>query len=236
MSTIDSTRQARQPSGAAASTGGQFAPKKNPPPEDPLAESATGTFLYPPADLRLIDDYIAFFESATISDQVLSNATYAYQAWRRKAMLAHIRHLEGIFRDNPSKELVKAIQNAGVNAHQVLENHVAPHRPQWIAEAEAMYPIHGLPRAQLRNILRAHQICVHRGMLPEADEQKAEDHPILHEGTYVRAGDLAAHYNTQQWARDALTESDFATAETMNRVANLIAEQSGITDYDQFRA
>lgn len=232
MATIDTTPVPRHPGGAVGGVGGQFTHKVNLPPEGSLTESATGSFLYPPENLRTAGEMISFLESAPISDQVLSNATYAYTAWRKKAMLAHIHARHTQFMNDPDS---LAGRMAARHGQLGLDRALDEERPKWIAEAEAMYPVTRLPRTLARNVLRAHQIVLLRGMLRDEDEkQKALDHLISHDDRMVRADDLVTYYNTMEWAKDALTESDYAQAETMNRVALLLAEQQGITDYDDW--
>lgn len=232
MSTIDTTPLPRHPGGAAGGVGGQFTQKVNLPPEGSLTESATGSFLYPPENLRTAEEMIAFFETAPISDQVLSNATYAYTAWRKKAMLAHIHQRHDAFMSDPNSLAGRMAARHGTAG---LEDALATERPKWIAEANERYPVTALPRTLARNVLRAHQIVLLRGMLAnEEEEQKAVDHLLSHDDRMVHAKDLVAHYSTTEWAKDALTESDYAQAETMGRVAQLLAEQQGITDYDDW--
>lgn len=231
MSTVEMSTPPRRPVGAAGGAGGQFVPKLNSPPEGTLTESATGSFLYPPERFDSLAEYIDFFDNAPISDQVLSNASYAYRAWRQKAILAHIHARHEEFVNTPGN---LAYVMASKHGSAGLEDAIALKRPEWKAEAEAAYPVEVLPRSQARSALRAHQIVVLRGMLPEADEERALLHPIPHRDALVSAGDLSDYYNTPEWAFDALTENDFAQTETMGRVASLLAQQQGITDYDEW--
>lgn len=231
MSTVDVSRAPRQPSGAAGGVGGQFTFRQDFAPEDQLTESATGSFLYPPERFESTEAYLEFFETAPISDQVLSNATHAYSRWRKNAILAHVhqRHLEyGNAEGGVAQTMARKFGTAGLDsAYQAM-------RPQWVAEAEQMYPVTALPRSQARAVLRAHQITVQRGMLPEDEEDRALSHLIQYKDQQVRCDYLYDLYSTAEWARDALTESDYAQAEAMNRVASLLAQQQGITDYDDW--
>lgn len=228
MGTVSVSTQPRRPGGAAGGAGGQFAQKTNSPPEGTLAESATGSFLYPPERFESAEQYLTFFAAAPISDQVLSNASHAYRKWRQKAILAHIHARHSAFvddKDNIAYRMAKQHGKAG------LDLAIERERPTWIAEAEAMYPITELPEAQSRSALRAHQIVLQRGMLAPEDQQAAMDYPIPHGSGFARAEDLVDRYHTYQWAEAALTESDYAQTEAMNRIAILLAEQQGITDY-----
>lgn len=196
-----------------------------------MTESATGSFLYPPEQFESVQDYLEFFDSAAISDQVLSNATHAYRTWRQKSILAHIQAQHEAFvntKDNVAYRMAKTHGREG------LDLAIEAERPKWRAEAEGLYPVESLPRSQSRAVLRAHQMVFLRGMLPEQDEQAVLDHQIPHLGAPVRAEDLVDHYNTYEWAHEALTESDYAQADAMNRVASLLAAQQGITDYDDW--
>lgn len=231
MSTVEVALPPRRPGGASGGAGGQFVPKLNSPPEGTLTESATGSFLYPPERFDSAADYISFFESAPISDQVLSNASYAYTAWRRRALLEHIqaRHEEFV---NTSGNL--AHRMAAKHGVQGLEDAINLKRPEWKKEAEARYPVEYLPRPQARSALRAHQMVVLRGMLSEEGEQEVLAHLLPHGTEMATTHDLFTHYNTFHWAFDALTENDYAQTEAMGRVAGLLAQQQGIVDYDEW--
>jgi len=231
MSTVDVSTPPRRPVGAAGGTGGQFVPKLNSPPEGTLTESATGSFLYPPERFDSLAEYLDFFENAPISDQVLSNASYAYRAWRQKAILAFIHERHEEFVNTPGNI---AHRMAAKHGSAGLEDAINAQRPQWKAEAEERYPLESLPRSQARSVLRAHQIVVLRGMLPQDEEQSALEHLLPHRDVMVTASDLADYYATTEWAKNALTESDYAQAEAMGRVASLLAQQQGITDYDDW--
>lgn len=232
MSTVEVGLPPRRPSGAVGSTGGQFVTKTNSPPEGTLTESATGSFLYPPDRFDTVAEYLDFFESAAISDQVLSNATHAYEAWRQRAILAVIHARHESFVDTKDN---LAYRMAAKHGQQGLAAAIEHERPKWKAEAEALYPVESLPRSQSRAVLRAFQIVYFRGMLPtQEDQQSALDHSMSYYGESVRAEWLADEFNTASWARDALTESDYAQTEAMGRVASLLAQQQGITDYDDW--
>lgn len=224
MSTVEASKP-RRPSGSIGGTGGQYAQKTNSPPEGSLAESATGSFLYPPQRFDSLEDYLEFFDTQPISDQVLSNASAAYLAWRARMIDAHVTQRYDIFVNTKDNIAYKMAAKYG---QEGLRDAVNAEKPKWIAEAEAAYPITSLPRPQARAILRAHQITFMRGMLRPEDEQAALDHAILHRGEPVRAVDLANHYNTDAWAREALTESDFAQADALNSVAELLRIQQGL--------
>lgn len=231
MSTVEVSHQRRQPVGAAGGAGGQFVPKLNSPPEGTLTESATGSFLYPPEKFETLHEYVEFFDNAPVSDQVLSNATHAYRTWRQKAILAHIQAQHEAFVDETGNLAYRMAKQHGAEG---LEAAIQLKRPEWKATAEAQYPVESLPRSQARAVLRAHQIVFLRGMLAEADDQAALDHPVSYQGETRRAEDIVDQYNTYSWAHEALTESDYVQAEAMGRVASLLAQQQGITDYDDW--
>lgn len=231
MSTVDVSLPPRRPIGSAGGAGGQFVPKLNSPPEESLAESATGSFLYPPERFENAEDYLAFFDSAPISDQVLSNATHAYHAWRQRMVLSHIHAQHTQFVNTEGNT---AHRMAAQHGQEGLELAIEAERPKWKAEAEKLYPIDRLPRSKARSILRAHQIVYLRGMLRQEDKQAALDHGVPFGDEQVRAEWLVDEFHTDAWAREALTESDYAQAEAMGRVASLLAQQQGISDYDDW--
>lgn len=220
MSTID-IDQPRRPTG-------QWDRKMNTPPEGTLAESATGSFLYPPR-FATAEEHIAFFEAEPISDRVLSNASYSYQRWRKDKMLEYVMAKNVAASNDPDGLFQTMSKKFGTKG---LEDARALKLPEWRAEAEATYPVAELPYTQLRTILRSYQMCILRGALPEEERQAVLDHEVSFNDQPWRAVDLSDHYAAAQWAPRALTESDYAQTEALNRVAGLLAQQQGIEDYE----
>lgn len=221
----------RQPAGAAGGTGGQFTSRENTPPEGTLAESATGSFLYPPERFDSVEEYVEFFTTTPISDQVLSNASYAFDAWRKRQILNYVIASNTELKNRTGGPEERIVREEG---HAGLERLVAENTARARAEAEHLYPTKVIPRGAARSILRAHQIVLQRGLLPEDIEDEVLQTPLPHQGDLIPARELVQMYQTNDWAPAALTENDYAQAETMGRVASLVARQMGDDTYDEF--
>lgn len=230
MSTVEADQKTRKPAGAAGGAGGQFATKAHTPPEETLAENASGSFLFPPESFDNFDEYVRFFMEAPISDRVLSNAGHAYIAWRKRSILKHI-HARS---EQQSGDINSRVYKASRRGTEAYNKVLAEEQAKWRAEAEALHPIKKLPYSGSRTILRSHQIVKLRGILPDEDDQRALDYPMSLLNEELTAADIFDRYHAGEWASDALTESDFAQSEATRRVASLLAQQQGLYDYDEF--
>ncbi|MBG7613666.1 hypothetical protein IWC96_00005, partial [Brevundimonas sp. BAL450] len=61
---------------------GKFDYKPFTPPEGSLTDESEGTFAFPPETVDTAAALAEFFESAPISDRILSNADHAFRKWR----------------------------------------------------------------------------------------------------------------------------------------------------------
>lgn len=219
--TIDSV-QPRRPKGAPV--GGQFAEKQNTPPGGSLVDSVSGSFLFPPNNLSTADALVKFFTTQPISDRVLSNARYAYRAWREQKIRDHVSVKLAAWEQ--SREANRIARKQG---DEGLDHAAEPLLHGWRAEAEAMYSVEQLPASHTRPVLVARQIVVYRGILEDdAEEQKALEHEIVVSGDTYNVSALVAEYSAHEWAPRALTESDLPAVDSMSLVARILDEQAGV--------
>lgn len=211
----------RQPQGAPGGTGGEFATKQNTPPEGTLTESATGSFAFPPNCIAALDDYLEFFETAPISDRILSNAGHAYRKWHEYALWKYVDDAYAIYGNDP--EVVEETRKNYITGNRKKHEFLAQKR----MEAAALYPIAEISHNRMRAVLRAHQILVWRGLLSsEEDAERATNHLITISGETKAAHEIAAEYRTTEWARRAFTDSDLAALDAMEAIASSLAEQT----------
>lgn len=196
-----------------------------------MAESATGSFLYPPERFDSTEQYLDFFTNEPISDQVLSNATHAYDVWRKAQILEHVTQANARLEMYPTREELKRIDAGGTRELQQMK---AETTAKARAEADALFPMRMLPRSGTRSILRAYQIAMQRGLLPGEykDSVLAFELPVKDEILTVEA--IWDRYRLGEWAGNALTENDYAQTEATSRVAILLARQSGDDKYEEY--
>lgn len=216
MSLIQS--QPRHPGGS--STGGQFTSRQNTPPEGTLAESASGSFAFPPRQFETVEEYIDFFETAPISDRVLSNADHAYRKWRQDQINAEVSAAYDVYGSDP--EVVAAVRKNVIISDRKAREFVANSR----AEAEAKRPMQSIDSHRLRNVLRAHQMWFYAATAPGEDARERILQHHLHDGEWTVQGIVDGNFTTQ-WASRALTDSDLAAVDAMERVAQTLSENAG---------
>lgn len=211
-------------------SNGQYAGTLNTPPETTLAESATGSFLYPPVHLYA-DEHIAFFEESAISDRVLSNASHSYKKWRMERVLEHVREASAAALRDPQSLENRMQKSHGDPGYRDALNHQKPAR---VAAAEAAYPLTDIPSTRMRTILRAHQMWRLSPGLADGEDSKVDEHEMELLGQTTTVAAIVESYRTRDWVARALTENDFAQTEALERVAGLLALQQGIQDYNEF--
>ena len=207
MSTVDLERQ---PAGAPSGVGGQFAPRMNSAPSGGIvAESATGSFAFPPDGFHTADEMRGFFMNAPISDQILSNAQYAYKRMQKRADIDE-RHNAMM----GNREMRKLEDTDFDEFLRVRDNLLAKAR----FDSERTFKASPLPVDGIRAILRARQLWNFSVLLPDpAEQQSVENTQITFRGQVWTAKDLAAHYQTEKWIEGVLSESDLAVADTINQ-------------------
>lgn len=196
-----------------------------------MAENPYGSFLYPPSSFSTAAELIEFYESAAISDTVLSNADYAFRRWRKRSILAEIHAADLAFTNDPNGIAARTAAQFGTPG---LNDLLAKERPKWRAAAEARYPLQEIGKSHMRSIVRADRIAGLRGMLPSHEQQAALDHKMTFRGQVLTVNDIAVSYRTEDWLPDALTESDYAQSMAIRDLSSLLASQQGIEDYDEW--
>ena|GEM_PF-4781818 len=232
---IASAPQPRQPAGS--SQGGQYGPRTNTPPEGTLAESATGSFLYPPA-LHTAEEFIAFYEQAPISDRVLSNATYAFERWRKNRIEDEAWAMGRSFLHTDARsinEMARALKD-GADQESVEVEMLLPHMPVFAEQARARYPRTMIHPADMRTVLRANQLVMQRTMVgpDESEQQKMLNCRVTFEGRQITAHELTYELVTHEWVPNALTENDFAQMDTLSRMASMTANRKPYPMWDLF--
>jgi len=218
MSLVQSA-QSRQPEGTPA--GGQFKKRQNKPPEGTLAESATGSFAFPPRAFESVAQYVEFFETAPISDRVLSNADHAYRQWRQDEINAEVRAAYAVYGNDP-QVLAQARKNV-VTSDRKAQEFIARAR----AEAEARRPQASIEPHRMRNILRAHQLWYYSSTLEtDADRAQVLSHHLA--GQQWTVQEIVDGNSTPGWASRAMTDSDLAAVDAMERVARSLDERDMI--------
>ena len=200
--------------------GGQFTRKANTPPEGLLTESATGSFAFPPRSFETIDEFIEFFESAPISDRILSNTDHAYRQWRDDAITAEVREAYRIYGNDP--KVLKAVDKNLFLSEQNAREFVANAR----ADAEAKRPLKFIDPHRLRNVLRAHQLWFYSAAAPGegAADSVLAHHPL---GSEWSVSQIVEGNSTPEWASRAMTDSDLAAVDAMRRVVSTLDEHAG---------
>ncbi len=218
MSLVQS-QQPRLPGGAPE--GGRFASRANSAPsEGLLTESATGSFAFPPRSFGSAQELIDFFESAPISDRILSNADHAYRKWREDQINEEVRAAYDVYGNDP--KIVAGARENPINSEREARIFVNKVR----READAKRPVRVIDQHRLRNVLRAHQIWAYSGTLPTEDEER-EVLEYKTQGSDFTIVQVVESNSTREWLERALTDSDLAAVDAMNRVAQALEEQAG---------
>jgi len=209
---------------------GEFAGKANAKPRGALQPLLQGTFLFPPAAFESATELVRFFEEAPVSDRVLSNADYAFVAWREQqivaAMKAEYARTLATPRDlrkitgwqNPSSEQFMA----------AMQQHLDETRMH--AESTA-FKVRRIDHGQLRPVLVGHQILTNAWRLPAEEKAVAEgastEIAISPNPGLTRVGyrELCDFYSAGAWAARALTESDLPALDATTSVARTISER-----------
>lgn len=236
MSIVDADRP-RHGAGAPGGTGGQFAAKANTTPGDTLAESATGSFLFPPGGMATANELREFFTTTPVSDRVLSNAQHSYKKWRESEIwrigfpILEKWNMDPANIERGKQAAAQDRADAKRFRRPVVDNHhkilMAEGEKMAREEAAKQLPPFQVPGQHMRVALAARQITWYRGVLP-TDEEKAKVSQLA-----LPLGDQTAtvqevtdFYQTSEWASRALTESDIAATDAMDRIADLLESQN----------
>ncbi|WP_433673887.1 hypothetical protein [Microbacterium gorillae] len=185
-----------------------------------MTESATGSFAFPPRSFGSAQELIDFFESAPISDRILSNADHAYRKWREDQINEEVRAAYDVYGNDP--KIVAGARENPINSEREARIFVNKVR----READAKRPVRVIDQHRLRNVLRAHQIWAYSGTLPTEDEER-EVLEYKTQGSDFTIVQVVESNSTREWLERALTDSDLAAVDAMNRVAQALEEQAG---------
>ena len=221
MMSLVASDQTREPSGSPR--GGQFAGRANTPPEGALAESATGTFAFPPRSFGSVEEYIEFFETVPISDRVLSNARHAYRKWRQDTINRKVNEAYAIYGNDP--QVVAEARKHPLVSEQKAELFVMAER----AKAAAEIPDETIDPNNMRSILRAHQLWYYRRTVADGTAE-AEIVSSRMAGLTSTVQSIVDEWRTPEWAFRAMTESDLAAVDAMEEMAATLREIRGRPD------
>lgn len=213
----------RHPAGAPQGRGGEFSPRRLTDPEGNLVEETTGSFLYPPDSFASYEEYIEFWESAPISDRVLSNASHAYRSWLQSAEDAYVRANWHRFDEDNQKTEKMLQRKLGANAQEL---NVAS-RQKLIDEFRQKYPAEVSPR-HMRQVLRAHSIASYGGSIEDpAGQQRVLQYTVQMDGRTMSLDDIVERYNPIEWADRALTEADLPVVDSLRYLAQSNDQRDG---------
>jgi hypothetical protein len=165
-----------------------------------LAERATGSFAFPPSGFKFVEDFLEFFDTASISDRILSNADHAYKRWRRDTIALATRNAHIPNSSDPTIAIAA------------------------IRKAETEHPIIEPP--QLRNILRSHQIWYYSKNAP-GDAGAATVLAYKRPGSELTVQETVDLYQTSRWASGTITENDLAVSDAVQHLRAVLSDETG---------
>ncbi len=205
--------QEHVPAGAPDNTGGQWAPKTSNPPETDLIDDTAGSFLFPPLSYNGFEGYIKFWETAPISDRVLSNLVVAYEQNRERWIGEQLDAWAKKRSNDP--ELLKWARSPKTTAVEIQIDHERA-RAEELARLRAERPIDEIGPVRARGVAIAAQLYRFKKALPPEDQVRVNDHKIritfVEEPKTVRQ--IWQQYHLTEIVDHALVDADFAvTAE-----------------------
>lgn len=201
------TDQARKPAGAPGSAGGQFASRTWAEPDVAIREisdeeyNADGSYTFPPRP-RSAAQHIDFWTRVPLPEEKLEKLTKRYPAVREGiAEKAGLAAADAYKKENPDPTLFRSAgpkRDAEAAAWQQEVGRVFD-----AAAAEAtkhMPPV--IYRTSVRPILRAHQMYVYAGPLPEPERQAVHDHEVVVDGRAMTVKQIYEAYELQHMYKD----------------------------------
>ena len=169
--------QPHVPADDPAGTGGQWAEKTQSTPEAHLA-TVVGSFLFPPLNYgpNGVEDYIEFWESAPISDRVLSNLIEVYRANREEWLGAGLDRWSRIFSN--SVETAEWLRKKKPDSNQIRDRHNAARLVE-LRRLEAERPTAVISSQTARSVARAAQMYRCAGALTDDDKALVDNHPVM---------------------------------------------------------
>ncbi len=213
----------RHPAGTPASRGGEFAARRLTDPEGTLAEESAGSFIYPPDHFDTFEEFADFWESAPVSDRVLSNASHAYRTWLQSAEDAAVRGNWHQYEEGNQKTERMLQRKLGQGAKKLnLES-----REQIIAEFRAQFPARVSPR-HMRQVLRAYQMGkLVSSIVDRAEQDKIDTYTFTVDDEQVTGDQLEDLYHPSMWAERALTETDLPIVDSLRYLAQAADQRDG---------
>lgn len=213
----------RHPAGTPASRGGEFAARQLTDPEGTLAEDAAGSFIYPPDHFDSFREFAEFWESAPISDRVLSNASHAYRTWLQSAEDAAVRGNWHQYEEGNEKTERMLQRKLGAGSKDLnLES-----RGQVIADFRAKLPARVSPR-HMRQVLRAYQMGqLVSSILDRAEQDGLDTYTFTVDDEQLTGAQLEDLYHPSMWAERALTEADLPVVDSLRYLAQATDQRDG---------
>ena len=217
------TETVRRPAGTPNGHGGEFAARLLTDPEGNLAEETNGSFLYPPDRFPSYTEYVEFWETAPISDRVLSNASHAYRAWLQGAEDAYVRANWHRFEEGNAKTERMLTKKLGADA-QTLN---VESRQKLIEEFRHQYPAEISPR-HMRQVLRAYSVASYWASIEDpSGRDLALRYTAQIDGRSLTLGDIAQRFSPDSWAERALTEADLPVVDSLRYLAQATDQRDG---------
>jgi hypothetical protein len=208
-----STDQPHQPADAPDGAGGQWAEKAQTTPEAPLVDATVGTFLFPPIDYgpNGVQGYLHFWETAPVSDRVLSNLVATYELNRIKWIGDRLDEWANEYGN--SVEGILWSQSKGVSSDDIQRDHDKA-RAAELKRLEAERPIKEISPMSARGIAIAAQMYRCSGDLSEEDQKVVDNHviPLSREGKPWTVESVWRQYHLAEIADRALVDQDIAVA------------------------
>ena len=204
--------QPHVPADDPAGTGGQWAEKAQSTPEAHLA-TVVGSFLFPPLNYgpNGVVDYIEFWESAPISDRVLSNLIEVYRANREEWLGANLDRWSSVFSN--SVETAEWLRKKKPDSNQIRARHEAARLVE-LRRLEAERPAATISSQTARSVARAAQMYRCAGALTDEEKERVDNHPVMmtRDSKPWTVKGIWADYHLDEIDDRALVDQDLAVA------------------------
>lgn len=210
--TTETEEQPHVPAQSPDGTGGQFEGKIQSFPEVPL-DTTVGSFLFPPIDYGPggFKDYVKFWESAPVSDRVLSNLITVYRTNRENWLGDNLDRWARGF-DN-SLATFEWIRKSKPNSDQIRARHDKA-RNEELQRLEAERPRTDISSQTARSVAMAAQMYRCAGSLSPADQAKVDAYTIrmAREGEPWTVKEIWTDFHLDEIDDRALVDQDIAVA------------------------
>ncbi|AZZ54997.1 hypothetical protein [Rathayibacter iranicus] len=215
------TQPQHLPSGSPGGAGGQFAPQAETRPEGQLAESATGSFLFPPVEYDGVSGYIDFWTKTPISDRVLSNFMTAYKA-RRAAWIEEEVEKWGLEKDADPEWSRWALNPKTTKAEMQASWREA--RSEEIQRLASLRPWR-IPSTQVRGIAIAARMYLCCTSFLDEEQAAIESHEITYARGVAPKSVKATfdEWHLDEFADDAFVDQDVAVTKQLEELQRCVA-------------